>query len=89
MWIAVGGAACAAGCANGEDWFADSVTACRRHAVSAFELRSAQRAPDDLSVDVTGNTVSLSWSRVRDAVDYVVLVGMDSDQLRNGADQHE
>jgi hypothetical protein len=26
-------------------------------------------------VDVTGNTVSLSWSTVRDASDYVVLVG--------------
>ena len=31
--------------------------------------------PHNLVVDVTGNTVSLSWSTVRDASDYVVLVG--------------
>jgi hypothetical protein len=32
-------------------------------------------APEDLSADVTGTTVSLSWSTVGDASDYVVLVG--------------
>ena len=31
--------------------------------------------PDDPSVEVTGATVSLSWTAVRDATDYVVLVG--------------
>lgn len=31
--------------------------------------------PDDLSVEVIGASISLSWSAVSDATDYVVLVG--------------
>jgi hypothetical protein len=31
--------------------------------------------PDNLSAEVTGASVSLSWSAVGDATDYVVLVG--------------
>ncbi len=74
MWIAVAAAACAAGCANGEG----GLTTPSPLAVATPSVPSScavPGAPDNLSVDVAGNTVSLSWSRVRDAVDYVVLVG--------------
>ena len=73
-WIAVGAAACVAGCANGST----GLTSPSPLAVAAPAAPSScavPGAPHNLSVDVTGNTVSLSWSTVRDATDYVVLVG--------------
>ena len=74
MWIAVAGAACAAGCANGST----GLTSPSPLAVATPSVPSScavPGAPDNLSADMTGNTVNLSWSAVGDASDYVVLVG--------------
>ena len=74
MWIAVAAAACVAGCANGSS----SLTSPSPLAVATPSVPSScavPGAPEDLSADVTGTTVSLSWSTVGDASDYVVLVG--------------
>jgi hypothetical protein len=73
-WIAVAAAACVTGCANGST----GLTTPSPLAVATPTVPSScavPGAPSNLSVDVTGNTVSLSWSTVRDASDYVVLVG--------------
>ena len=73
-WIAVGAAACVTGCANGST----GLTSPAPLAVASPAAPSScavPGAPHNLSVDVTGNTVNLSWSTVRDATDYVVLVG--------------
>jgi hypothetical protein len=49
-------------------------------------------APSDLSADVAGNSVSLSWSSVDQASDYVVIVGwtpMSSETvLTNTSESH-
>ena len=74
MWIAVAAAACVAGCANGST----GLTGPSPLAVATPSVPSScavPGAPDNLSADVTGTTVSLSWSTVGDASDYVVLVG--------------
>ena len=74
MWIAVVGATCVAGCANGSS----SLTSPSPLAVATPSVPSScavPGAPDNLSADMTGNTVNLSWSAVGDASDYVVLVG--------------
>jgi len=74
MWIAVAAAACVAGCANGSTGLIGPSPL----AVATPSVPSScavPGAPEDLSADVTGTTVSLSWSTVGDASDYVVLVG--------------
>jgi hypothetical protein len=74
MWIAVAAAACVAGCANGTS----ELTSPSPLAVATSSVPSSCAVPgppDNLSADVTGNTVTLSWSAVGDASDYVVLVG--------------
>jgi len=74
MWIAVAAAACVAGCANGST----ALTGPSPLAVATPSVPSScavPGAPDNLSADVSGTTVSLSWSTVGDASDYVVLVG--------------
>jgi hypothetical protein len=72
-WIAVAAAACVTGCAGNTGLTSPSELGVATPAVpSSCTLPGA---PNSLSVDVTGNTVSLSWSAVRDATDYVVLVG--------------
>ena len=74
MWIAVAAAACVAGCANGSS----SLTSPSPLAVATPSVPSScavPGAPDNLSADMTGNTVNLAWSAVGDASDYVVLVG--------------
>jgi len=73
-WIAVGVAACVTGCANGST----GLTSPSPLDVATPTVPSScavPGAPHNLSVDVTGDTVNLSWSTVRDASDYVVLVG--------------
>ena len=74
MWIAVAAAACVAGCANGSS----GLTSPSPLAVATPSVPSScavPGAPDNLSADVTGNSVSLAWSAVGGASDYVVLVG--------------
>jgi hypothetical protein len=74
MWIAVAAAACVAGCANGSS----GLTSPSPLAVATPSVPSScavPGAPDNLSADMTGHTVNLSWSAVGDASDYVVLVG--------------
>ena len=73
-WIAVAAAACLAGCANGSS----ALTSPSPLALATSSVPSScavPGAPDKLSADVTGTSVSLSWSAVGDASDYVVLVG--------------
>jgi hypothetical protein len=74
MWIAVAVATCVTGCANGST----GLTSPSPLAVATPSVPSScavPEAPNSLSADVTGTTVSLSWSSVGDASDYVVLVG--------------
>jgi hypothetical protein len=74
MWIVAAAAACAAGCANG----GSGLTSPSPLAVAAPSVPSScavPGAPGNLSAEVNGSTVNLSWSVVGDAVDYVVLVG--------------
>lgn len=74
MWIAVAAAACVAGCANGSS----GLTSPSPLAIATPSVPSScavPGAPDNLSANVTGTTVNLSWSAVGDASDYVVLIG--------------
>ena len=74
MWIAVAAAACVVGCANGST----ALTGPSPLAVATPSVPSScavPGAPENLSADVSGTTVNLSWSAVGDASDYVVLVG--------------
>jgi hypothetical protein len=74
MWIAVAAAACVAGCANGHS----GLTSPSPLAVTTPTVPSScavPGAPSNLSADVSGSSVSLSWSSVEEASDYVVLVG--------------
>lgn len=74
QWIAVVAAACVTGCANGST----GLTSPSPLAVATPSTPSScavPSAPSNLSADVTGSSVSLSWSSVDDASDYVVLVG--------------
>ena len=64
----------AAGCANG----GDGLTSPSPVAVTTPSVPSScavPGAPANLSADVEGASVSLSWSEVGDAADYVVIVG--------------
>jgi hypothetical protein len=73
-WIAVTAAALVAGCANGNN----ALTNPSPLAVATPSAPSSCAVPDvpgSLSADVTGTRVTLSWSAVSDAADYVVLVG--------------
>ena len=73
-WIAVAAVACVTGCANGNTGLMNpSPLAGATPAVPSN--CAVPGTPHNLIVDVTGNIVSLSWSTVRDASDYVVLVG--------------
>jgi hypothetical protein len=74
MWIAVAAAAGVTGCANGSS----GLTSPSPLAVATPSVTSSCAVPETprrLSADVTGGTVTLSWSAVGDAADYVVLVG--------------
>ena len=65
---------CAAGCADG----GGQLTSPSPVAVVSPPVPSScavPGVPDNLSAEVTGASVSLSWSAVSDATDYVVLVG--------------
>jgi len=91
MWIAVAAAACVAGCANG----GSGLTSPSPLAVATPSVPSScavPGSPDNLSAEVSGTTVSLSWSAVGDASDYVVLVGRtpssSETQLTNTSDAH-
>jgi hypothetical protein len=74
LWIAVAAAAAVAGCANGNS----GLTSPSPVAVATPSIPSScsvPNVPGNLSADVTGTSVNLSWSAVSDAVDYVVVVG--------------
>jgi hypothetical protein len=74
MWIAAAAAACVAGCANsGAELTGPSPVAVATPSVPSS--CTVPGAPSDLSADVIGSSVSLSWSDVNDASDYVVLIG--------------
>jgi hypothetical protein len=74
FWIAVGATALVTGCANGSD----GLTGPSPLATATPSVPSSCAVPDvprDLSATVSGSSVSLSWSAVGDATDYVVAVG--------------
>ena len=74
VWIAIAALICVAGCANG----GGALTSPSPVAIVTPTVPSScdvPGAPGDLSADVTGASVSLSWSAVDDATDYVVVVG--------------
>jgi hypothetical protein len=74
LWIAIAAAACIAGCANGST----GLTSPSPLAVTTPTVPSScaiPGPPGNLSAEVAGSTVSLAWSSVDDASDYVVLVG--------------
>jgi hypothetical protein len=73
-WIAVAAATCAVGCANG----GSGLTSPSPLAVATPSVPSScavPGAPHDVSADVAGSSVTLAWSAVGDASDYVVLIG--------------
>lgn len=75
MWMAVAVTVCVVGCANGNS----GLTSPSPLAVGATESTPASCAipgvPNNVSAAVGGDEVTLSWSAVGDAADYVVLVG--------------
>jgi hypothetical protein len=73
-WVVAAAAVCAAGCANGNSGLTgpSSLAVATPSAPSTCELPGA---PADLSADVSGSSVSLTWSHVGEASDYVVLIG--------------
>lgn len=73
-WIAIAAVACIAGCANG----GTALTSPSPVAAAASSAPSScivPGVPNNLAAQVTDDTVSLSWSTVSEASDYVVLVG--------------
>jgi hypothetical protein len=74
-WIAVAATACVVGCANGSN----GLTSPSQVAVGSTESVPSSCAvpgvPGSLSALVSGKGVSVTWSPVGDAVDYVLLVG--------------
>src|SRR4029078_6958893 len=91
MLIAVATVTCVAGCANG----GSGLTSPSPLAIATPSVPSScavPGTPDNLSADVTGTTVSLSWSAVGGASDYVVLVGWtpssSETELTNTPDAH-
>ena len=73
--IAVAALVCVAGCANGGGPTHQSVSASPLSTPTVPSSCAVPGAPGNLSAEVTGTTVNLSWSAVGDATDYVVLVG--------------
>jgi hypothetical protein len=74
LWIAVAAAAFVAGCADGTS----GLTSPTPLAVATPSVPSTCElpgAPGDLTADVIGSSVSLAWSEVGEASDYVVLIG--------------
>jgi hypothetical protein len=91
FWIGVAATVWMAGCANG----VSELTTPTPLAVAAPSVPSScavPGAPSDLSADVAGSSVSLSWSSVDQASDYVVIVGwtpMSSESvLTNTSESH-
>ena len=73
MWTAAAAMAVVSGCANGGNLTSPSPLAVAAPTVPS--TCALPGAPADLTADVSGSTVTLSWSQVGDAADYVVLVG--------------
>jgi hypothetical protein len=73
VWIGIAALMSVTGCANGGDVTSPSPLAVATQTVPSS--CAVPGAPGNLSVDVIGASVSLSWSAVGDAADYVVLVG--------------
>ena len=74
VWIGIAALMSAAGCANS----GEGLTSPSPRALSGPTVPSScavPNAPANLSAEVSGASVSLSWSAVDDATDYVVLVG--------------
>ena len=74
LWMMAVATACAAGCANGSS----GPTSPSPLAVATPSVPSTcepPSTPGNLSADVIGTSVDLSWSEVGDASDYVVLIG--------------
>jgi hypothetical protein len=74
VWIAGAALMCVAGCANG----GGSPTSPSPLTVVTPTVPSScavPGVPGDLSAEVTGSSVNLSWSAVDEALDYVVVVG--------------
>ena len=90
-WVAVAAAVYVTGCANGNSALTGPSPLAPANP-SVPSSCAVPGAPDNLSADVTGTTVSLSWSAVSDASDYVVLVGWTPASadtvLTNTADVH-
>jgi hypothetical protein len=74
LWIAAVAFVSAAGCANGSNGLT-SPSPLAVATPSAPSSCAVPGTPGNLTADVTGGTVSLSWSAIADASDYVVLVG--------------
>jgi hypothetical protein len=75
-------AVCVAGCADGGGTLSSPTAPSSPLAVATPAAPSScavPSSPGDLSVTVTGAAVSLTWSAVRDASDYVVLIGNTPD----------
>jgi hypothetical protein len=74
VWVAFAAAACVSGCANGGS---GPINPSPLAVVtpSAPSSCAEPSAPSNLSANVNGSSVSLSWSSVDEATDYVVLVG--------------
>ena len=88
--IVVAALVSAAGCADGGQLTSPSPVAVVTPPVPSS--CAVPGVPDNLSVEVIGASVSLSWSAVSDATDYVVLVGATPDSsetvLTNTSEAH-
>jgi hypothetical protein len=91
VWIAIAALTCVAGCADGSG----ALTSPSPVGVVTPTAPSSCTVPDvpsDLSAEVDGASVSLSWSAVDDATDYVVLIGAtpasSETVLTNAAEPH-
>ena len=73
-WIVAAATVSVAACANSSTGLT-SPTSVAVASPSAPSSCSVPGVPRDVSADVTGSSVSLSWSDVSEASDYVVLIG--------------